>query len=310
MTCLVATWSNGLFELADSTSHVFAGKSVGALTRSASGRVLAIVQGTELVERIASGEWQTIATADRPLSCIACSGDQVFAGTDDAAILKLTSAGELRAIEGFADVGGREHWYAGTAVINGEVVGPPLGVRSMTATADASALLANVHVGGIARSADNGRHWVPTIDIDYDVHEVSAHPSRPDDVVAAAGVGLCLSTDGGRSWALTTDGLHAKYCSAARYCGDTIFVAASEHHFSPCGALYRRAPHTSATLERVSNGLPEWLDGIVDTACIGTLGSRIAIADRGGHIYESPDAGSGWFLRADGFKSPSAIILL
>jgi hypothetical protein len=180
----------------------------------------------------------------------------------------------------------------------------------MAVTSDESALLANVHVGGIARSADRGASWSPTIDIDYDVHEVSAHPARPGDVIAAAAVGLCVSTDGGQNWKVDAAGLHATYCSAARHCEGTIFVAASEHHFSCRGALYRRMPVDDASLERVSEGLPNWLDGIVDTGCIGSLGSRIAIADRGGHVYESVDSGWSWSLRADGLQSPSAVVVL
>ena len=32
----------------------------------------------------------------------------------------------------------------------------------------------------------------------------------------------------------------------------------------------------------VENGLPPWLNGIVDTNCIATHGSTIAVVDRGG----------------------------
>jgi photosystem II stability/assembly factor-like uncharacterized protein len=195
-------------------------------------------------------------------------------------------------------------------VINGEEVGPPLGIRSMSVTSDESTLLVNVHVGGILRSVDRGASWSPTIDIDNDIHEVAAHPERPEDLVAAAAVGLCLSSDGGKSWRIDSAGLHATYCSEAQYCEDTNFVASSEHHFSPQGALYRQVHDGSASLERVSGGLPEWLDGIVDTRCIGSLGSAIAIADRGGHVYESLDVGKNWSLRADRVESPSAVVVI
>jgi hypothetical protein len=75
-------------------------------------------------------------------------------GTDDASVLMLREGRGLESLEGFASVAGRQDWYAGTAVINGEEVGPPLGVRSMSVTSDESALLVNVHVGGIPRSVD------------------------------------------------------------------------------------------------------------------------------------------------------------
>jgi photosystem II stability/assembly factor-like uncharacterized protein len=152
--------------------------------------------------------------------------------------------------------------------------------------------------------------WSPTIDIDNDIHEVTAHPERPDDVIAAAAVGLCSSSDGGQTWRVDSAGLHATYCSAVQYCGDTVFVAASEHHFSSQGALYRQGRDGGESLERVSGGLPEWLDGIVDTRCIGAFGSTIAIVDSGGHVYESLDGGKHWSLRADGIESASAVVVL
>ena len=68
-------------------------------------------------------------------------------------------ARRIESIRGFDEVPGRDTWYAGSAVINGQVVGPPLGIRSMSATADGSAILANVHVGGIPRSTDGGATW-------------------------------------------------------------------------------------------------------------------------------------------------------
>src|SRR4029434_8936662 len=109
-------------------------------------------------------------------------------------------------LDSFDAVDGRDTWYAGSAVINGERVGPPLGIRSITATADGSVLLANVHVGGIPRSTDGGTTWQSTIDVDSDVHEVRAHPHRPDVVMAAAAIGLCTSRDGGATWDIEQEG--------------------------------------------------------------------------------------------------------
>jgi len=307
---LVSTWSNGLFELADSTNHSFADRAVGAITRSRSGRVLGIVDQHSLVERIAAGEWREVASSQQPLSCVVSTEADVFVGTDGAEVLRLSPERGLEPLDGFATVEGREDWYAGTAIVDGEEVGPPLGVRSMGVTSDESALLVNVHVGGIPRTVDHGVGWTSTIDIHCDVHEVSAHPARPFDAIAAAAVGLCVSKDGGQTWSVEAAGLHATYCSAAMFCEDSIFVAASEHHFSPRGALYRRALGGGDSLKRVSGGLPKWLDGIVDTACIGALGSTIAIADRGGHVYESVDCGKNWSLRTEALDSPSAVVLL
>ena len=137
-------------------------------------------------------------------------------------------------------VAGRDKWYAGAAVINGKLVGPPLGIRSITVTSDGGALLANVHVGGIPRSVDGGATWRPTIDVDSDVYEVLAHPSRAGVVVAAAAAGLCISSDGGATWEVEQAGLHESYCSAVGFARDHVVVAAAADHFAAQSALYQR----------------------------------------------------------------------
>ena len=70
----------------------------------------------------------------------------------------------------------------------------------MAATCDGAVLLVNVHVGGVPRSTDSGLTWRPPIDINSDVHQVCAHPTRPDIVIAAAG--LCISRDAGATWTI------------------------------------------------------------------------------------------------------------
>jgi hypothetical protein len=151
---LIATWSDGLVELTDSATRLFAGRSVGTITRSRSGRLFGVIDQHTLVERMSSSEWREIASSRQPLSCVLCTEADTFVGTDDASVLMLREGRGLESLEGFASVAGRQDWYAGTAVINGEEVGPPLGVRSMSVTSDESALLVNVHVGGIPRSVD------------------------------------------------------------------------------------------------------------------------------------------------------------
>ena len=110
----------------------------------------------------------------------------------------------------------------------------------MTATSDGAVLLANVHVGGVPRSTDGGVTWHPTIAIDSDVHEVRAHPNRPCVVMAAAAIGLCTSRDGGATWNVEQEGLHASYCSAVAFAGDDVLLSASVDHFAAKGAIYRR----------------------------------------------------------------------
>jgi hypothetical protein len=244
------------------------------------------------------------------LSCCVAAGEMLYAGTDDALVLRVGAAEEMEQLRGFEKVAGRDKWHAGSAMIDGKRVGPPLGVRSMTATSDGAVLLANVHVGGIPRSADGGATWQPTIDIDSDVHEVRAHPNRPGIVAAATAIGLCTSSDGGATWEVEQRGLHALHCSAVAFAGDDILVSAAVDPFAPQGAIYRRGVDERGPLVRVSGGLPTWLDGKADTGCIAVNGSAVAVADMNGNLHVSDDHGRTWRRRADGIPMPSSVLII
>jgi photosystem II stability/assembly factor-like uncharacterized protein len=171
-------------------------------------------------------------------------------------------------------------------------------------------LLANVHVGGIPRSLDGGATWQPTIDIESDVHEVRAHPNRPNVVAAASAIGLCISTDSGATWAVEQRGLHALHCSAVAFAVDDILVSASVDPFAAQGALYCRSVDESGPLVAVTGGLPAWLAGKVDTRCIAANASTVAITDWGGNLYVSADNGRNWSRQAEGIRNPSSVLVI
>jgi hypothetical protein len=307
---LAATWGDGMFVFTgEMRRRELVGKAVTALAPDQNGGALAIVDGHSLCRRTREGEWRTIATSPLDLACLVAIGDAIYLGTDDARVLRVSTNGEIDPLGGFEAVPGRDTWYAGSALINGQVVGPPLGVRSITATSDGAVLLANVHVGGIPRSTDGGVTWQATIDIDSDVHEVCAHPVHPGVVIAAAAIGLCISRDGGATWTVEQQGLHASYCSAVAFSEDDILVAASTGHFATEGAVYRRPIDGKHPLEPIP-GLPRWLQGIADTDCIATRGSALAVADKGGNLYVSADAGSSWHRRDSGLPAISSLLLV
>jgi len=309
-TVLVATWSDGVLAVGEETSdRELTGQSVKALAPDGRGGALAIVGGRTLRRRDPDGAWSTLLSSDLDLACCVATGDDVYVGTDDARVLRVRAGGRVEPLRGFDTVAGRDTWYAGAALIDGRLMGPPLGVRSMTATLD-GALLANVHVGGIPRSVDGGATWAPTLDIDADVHEVRAHPTRAGVVMAAAAKGLCASRDGGATWEVQHAGLHAVYCSAVAFVGDDVLVAAAADHFAPRGAIYRRRVDGPGPLALVGNGLPAWIDGIVDTGCIATRGSTAAVCDKGGNLHVSGDGGQTWSRRASGLPSPSSVLVV
>ncbi len=306
---LVATWGNGLFSVTGKmVRQELAHQSVRSVVADGRGGVLAIVGGHSLCRRSSGGEWTTIAKSEFDLSCCVPIGDVVFVGTDDARVLRVDSDGALQRLTGFDAVEGRDKWYAGSAIVDGKRVGPPLGIRSMTATCDGAALLVNVHVGGIPRSTDAGLTWRPTIDIASDVHQVCAHPTRPEIVIAAA-VGLCISRDAGATWTIEQRGLHALHCSAVAFGRNDIFVSASTDPFAKQGAVYRRPIDSDGPLRALGEGMPKWLDGKADTNCIAARDSTIAVIDWSGHLYVSHDDGATWSCLCDGLTGPSGLCI-
>jgi hypothetical protein len=309
-TVLAATWRDGLFVVTGEPRHQeLAGQSVRALAPDGHGGALAVVDGHALCRRTLDGEWSTIATSEFQLACSVAVRDVIYVGTDGARLLRVSANGKVDQLGGFDAVAGRNRWYAGSALINGQLVGPPLGIRSITATSDGTVLLANVHVGGIPRSMDGGVTWQPTIDVDSDVHEVCAHPIHPGIVIAAAGIGLCISRDSGATWTVEQEGLHASYCSAVAFSGSDILVSASADHFATQGAVYRRPIDEHGPLVPVS-GLPRWIDGIADTGCIATRASALAVADKAGNLYVSADAGRSWSRCANGLPTTSSVLIV
>jgi hypothetical protein len=307
---LVSSWNDGVFVIdSHSVAHELRGRSVQWLTRDPEGRPLAIVDGARVCRRDASGSWTSVVEVDAPIRCCVARGAALVLGTDDARMLRVDERGAIEPLIGFERVAGRERWYAGTAIVDGRAVGPPLGVRSLAVTCDARVLLANVHVGGIPRSTDEGRSWEPTLDIELDAHEVCAHPTDPRCVIAATAAGLCISRDAGRTWTVESRGLHADHCASVGFVGADILVGCAGDHFAPQGAVYRRRVDGEDPLEPVGRGLPEWTDGIVDTRGIASHGASAALVDRGGHLYVSLDEGRSWSRHRDGLPAPSGVLV-
>src|SRR5215213_285197 len=147
----------------------------------------------------------------------------VLVTTTDGYQIFTSSGKQLRSLEGrrvesftpgpggtfLAVIDRHEIWSHGN---DGEWT--PLAKSEATLTAVVAAgdaVFVNVHVGGIPRSTDGGATWRPTVAVDDDVHQVLAHPSRPEIVVAAASVGLCRSRDGGATWSASTKGMDLTY---------------------------------------------------------------------------------------------------
>ena len=310
-TILVGTWSGGLHAITDDGPRKeLANEPVRGLATVGSGGALALVGRNSLRRRAFDGVWEIIATSTFDLSCCMTVRETIYVGTEDARPLRLSNKdNQLEPVDSFDHVAGRHTWFAGSAIVNGERVGPPLGIRSVASNASGRVLFASVHVGGIPRSIDGGMSWQPTIDINSDVHEVCADRTDPEVVVAAAAIGLCISRDSGTTWTTESEGLHASQCYAAAISGDDILISAAEHPFAAEGKIYRRPLRADGILTAVEGGMPMWTEGIVDTACIASSGSFVAVADKGGNLYSSDDFGRTWSRRATGLPAPSSVLI-
>ncbi len=298
MSVLVAT-TDGYHVFTSSGEHhtSLAGHSVDAFAPGLDGTWVAIVDGREVWRHAPDGTWTPIAESDVELQSVEVHRGTVFVGAYDAALFALDD-GALVIVPGFESMPGRDEWHA---------VGPPLNVRSMTSTSDGGALLANVHVGGIARSTDGGETWRPTIAVDDDVHEVLAHPADPSLVAAAAAVGLCSSQDAGATWSVDTDGLPHTYARAVAFTDDAVLVSVSDGPFTERSAIYRR-PLEGGRLTVVDGGLPaEGLVGNVDTGCLATGRGQAALADRAGNVWASASGLEGWSRLADALGEVRAV---
>ena len=278
---VLVTAVDGYHILTSSGKHLTSleGHRVEAFTPGSGGAWLAIVDRREIWQHGTDGTWTPLAKTDGDLTAVAAIGATVFAGTADARVLRVVpESGTVEALDGFDAVPGRDSWHA---------VGVPLQVRSMSATAD-GALLVSVHVGGIPRSVDGGLTFEPTLAVDDDVHQVLAHPTRGEIAVAAASAGLCRSRDGGETWHSTTDGMEMTYARGVAIAGDDVLVTVSDGPWSERSAVYR-ASVDGGPVEKVTGGLPEYLSGNIDTRCIASDGTKVALVDGGGDVWLSSE---------------------
>lgn len=274
------------------------GHSVDCFARGPGDTWLAIVDRREVRRHAADGSWVTLATADVDLSSLLAVAGTVFAGTYDARLHRLDGE-RLVPVESFDRVAKRHEWHQ---------VGVALNVRSMSATSDERVVLANVHVGGIQRSIDLGASWKPTIDVDHDVHEVLAHPSRPEVVMAAAAVGLCASYDGGATWTVARDGLPSTYARSVAFLDDEVLLGVSDGPRATWAAIYR-TPVAGGAFERVDDGLGDHLTDNVDTRCLAVGKGQAALATRAGDVWVSETGAKCWERVATGLPPPAGVVI-
>lgn len=252
-----------------------AGRAVGPLA-ARDDEVWAIVDGRDVWR--GPDPWQPQASWDGPrLTCLVPLDDgAVLVGTAEAHLLCLDGTG-FRPVASFDEWPPRDAWYTPWG-------GPP-DTRSLATAAGEP--LVNIHVGGVARQ--RGGEWQPLVDIDVDVHQISAGPDG-SLLVATGAAGFGSSTDGGSTWLWDTDGLHGSYCRALAVAGDYVLLTASTGPGRTRGAVYRRALGDAGPWKRTG----PLVDGNIDTFWLAAAGDAAAFAAADGTVWVSADAGATW----------------
>lgn len=293
MTTLLVATAGGLHEVAEGGGRVHLdGRDVTAVH----GLGWAVLDGREVVH-CEHGRWAPYGTLPDGVraTCLEVAPHGVFLGTEGASLLRRDDEGFAR-VAGFDEAPGRDGWYTPWG-------GPP-DTRSLAVTGDGT-LLVNVHVGGILRSEDGGATWEPTIDLHEDVHQVVTVPGTPT-AVAATGTGFATSRDGGRTWDLDDEGLHASYLRGVAVTGDAAVVSASRGPGGGDPVLYRR-PLSGGSFERVDAGLPD-LGGNVDTGWLVADGDVVAVALADGSVHRSADGGRTFDCVAEALPAPRWLV--
>lgn len=284
MTQILVATTRGVVEFPDRVPAL-EGSEVNALAVGDGDRYALADSATVL--RDAGDGWQEMGLVrDRRASCLMPSQHGLFVGTSEAHLLK-ESGGEFPTLDEFESAPGREDWYTPWG-------GPP-DVRSI-AEDDSGALYCNVHVGGILKSNDGGTTWMPTIDIHSDVHEVT---TAAETVLAATAWGLASSSDGGATWKLDDEGLHATYARAVAVADGTVVMSIARGPRGGEATLYRRSLDEPGSFERCRTGLPEWFSDNINTGCLSARGATVAFGTEDGELYQSDDYGATFERVAD-----------
>jgi hypothetical protein len=267
--------------------HLLVDRPVGAVAVGQQGELWLLVERRHLHRLDPAGahaEPELVASLPAGAAgvCLGLHQGAVWVGGDRAGLWRLDGA-ELVPIASFATAPTHDAWYTPWG-------GPPA-VFSLASAGDD--LYASVHVGGILRTSDGGRSWVPTIDLHDDVHQVAVGPHGR--LWAATGDrALAESEDGGATWRHHDQGLDGNhYLLALAPTASGVIVGASRGHASREGGLYRFDGEHFHHLGP-AEGLPEPLGGVVGPRHLVAAGDEAAVALPDGRAARSTDGGRTW----------------
>ena len=210
-------------------------------------------------------------------------------GTDEGAyVYRLVGEeGPAERVKSFDELECRKDWYTPWG-------GPPA-VRTFAKTQDGFCY-ADIHVGSIMRSNDEGISWEPvTPDLNKDVHQVATCPADDNRVYANTQNGVYVSVDRGHSWKNRIEGLPVRYGTAiAVHPADPdLMIATVQNGPRGGGAWLCRSENGGVAWTQLNDQLTEPTDRI-RTGCIAFTSDGTAWAVIGKTLYIGKDRATDW----------------
>ncbi len=188
-------------------------EAVAALAEGQAVAVIALADGRLSVVD-AAGPHTSDSGIDQPISAVLILRErplELLIGAEGARLFRWRG-GQISPITAFDRLEGRSLWHTPWG-------GPPA-VRSLAATGDGT-VYADIHVGGLTRSRDDGRTWLSLKPADdFDIHQVATSPADDERVVINTARGPMLSDDRGGTWRELGGPLGNRYGRAVALCGD------------------------------------------------------------------------------------------
>ena len=173
---------------------------------------------------------------------------------------------------------------------------------------DPNTLFVGVEQGGLLKSTDAGKTFRVIPGMDDDVHRTLINPLNPDRVYITTGIGMYVSSDGGKTWEQWTDlgheiGGYPDLLVLHPRRPELMFVASAQKgpgswrrdHFA--GSRISRSTDGGKTWEVLLNrGLPDRLRTAFEAMCLDDWGESFSLfaATATGEVWCSDDGGEHW----------------
>lgn len=224
-------------------------------------------------------------------------------GTTPPYIYRISEENPAQRIKTFDDLEVRSQWYTPW--------GGPAAVRSIASTTEGW-IYADIHVGSIMRSPDNGRTWDPVKpSLHKDVHEVSTTPASKRRVYANTFLSVYISDNKGDSWEHRFKDLNNRYGRGIAVnpgAPDTILCGVSD---GPTGVdVHGQLYYTEdagINWVHVTTGFPDSTKKNIDTFHIAYSEKDVAWVTDENILFMSTDRGKTWETH---WKAPEEILMI